>query len=544
MYPSALLLIAVLGAGTTDSPSWLDEVRYLISDPERKEYLALTSAEERTAFVEEFWRVRDQDPSTERNEFREAYLARVAEAHRKFGEGTDRARVWVLNGKPDQRLVYPNMKWEEPLPTQSRGPIELPEQGVRGGAVEGSRPVIRIDSPEAEIWTYFHSRAVAALTGPLEMIFMKVPDGELAVLYAARHARNPLLSARMLGNTPLFQGSRTAFSEYTLVYAGPPRFTDLTAFYRELLVNSASFDTMDLVRTVNQIRRPLDDAPERRALRRRLVEEVRSALFYEELPALLDAWRFEGAGGWAYLPFAVGVPGEELEGVTELSVVAEIRRSGKTVAELEDRIDLASADRERLRREGLTYQSRFAVQPGEQVLKVHVLDRARGRLFSRELPLSVTGGSGFRLSDPVFCRAVETITPGLDPAGIRTQRDWIRLTDLNPLVADSLMMVPDADRRFRRKDRLSLFLEIYRPELRDDRPRVEVRVRLYSAVRETASLPPVVLTHLTRDGERKISYAQTLDLSSLPTGGYRLVVEAVDLWSGNTAAGEGGFEVY
>jgi GWxTD domain-containing protein len=544
LYPSALLLIAVLGAGTNDSTSWLNEVGYLISDNERKEYLALTSAEDRAAFVEEFWRVRDQDPSSERNEFREAYLTRVAEAHRMFGAGTDRARVWVLNGKPDQRLVYPNMKWEEPLPTQSRSRTEILDQGVRGGAVEGSRPVIRIDSPEAEIWTYFHSRAVAALAGPLELIFMKVPDGELAVLYAARHARNPLLSARMLGNTPLFQGSRAAFSDYTVVYAGPPRYTDLTAFYRELLTNSGAFDTLDLVRTVSQIRRPLDDAPERRALRRKLVEEVRSALFFEELPARLQVWRFEGAGGWAYLPFAVSVPGDGLEGTTELTVVAEIRRDGKTVAELQDQIDLAAADRERLRRNGLTYQSRFAVQPGPQVMTLHLLDRSRGRLYSVEHPLSVKAGTGFRLSDPVICQDIQEVRQSSDPLGVRTQRDWIRLTDLNPLLADSHLMIPDGDGRFRRKDRLSLFFEIYRPEMRNDRPRVEIRLRLFGAGREVASLPPVVLTHLTQDGERKISYAQTLDLGRLPTGRYRLAVEATDLWSGNAAVAESGFEVY
>lgn len=544
MIPLSIVLVSLMAAGAGNAHGWLEQVQYLISDSERKEFLDLAGSEDRDRFIEEFWRSRDLDPSTERNEFREAYLARVEQANRDYGSGSDRARIFVLNGKPDQRLVYPPMQWEEPLPVATRTQTPQRDGGIRAAGVEGSRPAIRIDSPEAEIWTYYQVRSVAALAGPLELIFMKVPGGELSVLFAARHARNPVLLARMLGNTPLFQGSRTAFSDYTLVYAGPPRFAGLTEFYRQLLTNPASFDTLDLVRTTSHARRALDDAPERRLTRRKLVEEVQSALFFAELPGRMQAWRFQGADGWHYLPFFVSIPGNQLDGVSRLEVVAEIRRQGKIVAELEDHIDVSGADRSQIEDEGLTYQSRFAVGPGLQTLRLWVLDRERGRIFRGEHEFALHSEGGFELSDLVVCRSILPAGEAVDPAGIRTGRDWLRFSDLNPLRADQQLMVPSSDGRFRRKDRLTLYFEVYRPELRNDRPRVQVKLRLFQPDRELGSPPPVLLAHLTQDAERKISYAQTLDLGSLPPGSYRLRIEAIDTWAGAVAAAESGFEVH
>jgi GWxTD domain-containing protein len=91
---------------------FLSQVRYIMTREERKTYLSLPSFE-RPRFVEEFWKKRDTDPLTEANEYKDEYLKRVEEAKHLFTEGghsgwlTDRGRVFILLGPPEQRETYP-----------------------------------------------------------------------------------------------------------------------------------------------------------------------------------------------------------------------------------------------------------------------------------------------------------------------------------------------------------------------------------------------------------------------------------------------------
>jgi GWxTD domain-containing protein len=92
---------------------WLEkDVTYVITDEERKAFKKLTTDEERERFIEEFWRRRDPDPDTEENEFKEEYYERIAYANEHFSSGipgwkTDRGRIWIMYGKPDELETHP-----------------------------------------------------------------------------------------------------------------------------------------------------------------------------------------------------------------------------------------------------------------------------------------------------------------------------------------------------------------------------------------------------------------------------------------------------
>jgi len=91
---------------------FISEVRYIISAKERKIFKG-TPAEERARFVEEFWKVRDPDPTTEENEFRDEYYRRIDVANHLFREGgagwlSDRGRILILLGEPERRDTYPS----------------------------------------------------------------------------------------------------------------------------------------------------------------------------------------------------------------------------------------------------------------------------------------------------------------------------------------------------------------------------------------------------------------------------------------------------
>lgn len=106
-----------------EEQEFLSNVRYIITKQERKAFLSLP-ASDRAQFIEEFWKSRDPDPSTEANEYKTEYLKRISEAKHLFTEGgttgwlTDRGRVYILLGPPDQRETFPSGRFIDSLPIE------------------------------------------------------------------------------------------------------------------------------------------------------------------------------------------------------------------------------------------------------------------------------------------------------------------------------------------------------------------------------------------------------------------------------------------
>ncbi|HEX8708136.1 MAG TPA: GWxTD domain-containing protein [Pyrinomonadaceae bacterium] len=92
---------------------WLEkDVAYIITDQERQAFKKLTTDEEREQFIELFWRRRDPDPDTDENEYREEYYERIAYANERYASGipgwkTDRGRIYIMYGKPDEIETHP-----------------------------------------------------------------------------------------------------------------------------------------------------------------------------------------------------------------------------------------------------------------------------------------------------------------------------------------------------------------------------------------------------------------------------------------------------
>ena len=91
---------------------WLQEVEPIIRQDELDAWKKLDTNEEREQFINEFWRLRDPDPDTQENEYREAYFERLAYANEHFAAGipgykTDRGRIYLKYGKPDEIESHP-----------------------------------------------------------------------------------------------------------------------------------------------------------------------------------------------------------------------------------------------------------------------------------------------------------------------------------------------------------------------------------------------------------------------------------------------------
>ena len=92
---------------------WLKEDVSLIIRPEEEAaFEKLKTDEEREEFIKIFWDLRDPNPDTEENEYRDQHYERLAYANEHFSSGkpgwmTDRGRIYIKFGKPDEIEAHP-----------------------------------------------------------------------------------------------------------------------------------------------------------------------------------------------------------------------------------------------------------------------------------------------------------------------------------------------------------------------------------------------------------------------------------------------------
>src|SRR6266545_6814985 len=155
---------------------WKDEdVRWIITDEERKIFDSLKTDDEREQFIEGFWYRRDPDPDTDVNEYREEYYTRIAYANEHYTSGipgweTDRGRIYIMFGKADQIETHP-----------SGGSYDRP--AWEGGGTTSTYPF--------EIWWYRYIEGVGSdveiefvdPSGSGEYHIARSPDEKDALLY-------------------------------------------------------------------------------------------------------------------------------------------------------------------------------------------------------------------------------------------------------------------------------------------------------------------------------------------------------------------------
>lgn len=91
---------------------WINEVDLIMTDAERSAFKKLTTDEERENFSENFWLIRDPTPDTPENEYRDQFYERIDYANDHFASGiagmrTDRGKMYILNGPPDEIQSHP-----------------------------------------------------------------------------------------------------------------------------------------------------------------------------------------------------------------------------------------------------------------------------------------------------------------------------------------------------------------------------------------------------------------------------------------------------
>jgi GWxTD domain-containing protein len=101
---------------------WLNQdVRWIITDDERKAFMQLSNNEERDQFIEAFWQRRNPNPDSEDNEFKDEHYRRIEYANEHFPAGkpgwmTDRGRIYIVYGPADEVESHPSGgSYERPM---------------------------------------------------------------------------------------------------------------------------------------------------------------------------------------------------------------------------------------------------------------------------------------------------------------------------------------------------------------------------------------------------------------------------------------------
>jgi GWxTD domain-containing protein len=91
---------------------WIDTVKLIATHEEGEAWKKLKTDDEREQFIRVFWDLRDPDPDTEENEFKDEFYERQAYADEHFTSGkpgrmSDRGRIYIKFGKPDEIESHP-----------------------------------------------------------------------------------------------------------------------------------------------------------------------------------------------------------------------------------------------------------------------------------------------------------------------------------------------------------------------------------------------------------------------------------------------------
>jgi GWxTD domain-containing protein len=480
---------------------WIEtEVPYIISSVEQKNFLSLTTNAERDSFIENFWRIRNPDPGSETNTYKEEHYRRIAYANENFGvrryeDGwrSERGRMYIILGAPKQRAQYHD--------------------------VGNVRPM--------EIW--FYESSTPALPPYFYLLFFKPSASEDYRLYSPRfdgparlcstgETRNDSVMALSILRKAF--GDEVAKTTITLL---PNEHVDLNSF-------DPGLDSESLLSTINGL--PDNPVTKERLDANRLREHVTSSILTGETPPEFSYTIFRDNKGGETVSFLLKtlVPDPRLIDTGsdktlhyDLSLrTSVLTTDGKPVYEQEDLLTgkLTEAQAEVARKKRFAAEGRLPLAPGKYIVVATLTNNFTHIATRQHASITVPAPKNHGISiSPLLAYAAQTAIP--DPTGML------------PFSASKLRFTPrEAQTAYLRQgEHLPLVFQIWLdPNAVGSvvAPKVHLRYVFgeLSASHEAPSEENEEIETNNRDAAGNLLTGRTVDTSSLPPGSYMLVVRA------------------
>jgi GWxTD domain-containing protein len=487
---------------------WLEnDVKYIITDEERKAFKKLATDEEREQFIEQFWRRRDPDPDTEENEYRELYYERIAYANEHYTSGvpgwkTDRGRIYIKFGKPDEVESHPN-----------GGLYERP--AYHGGGSTTTYPF--------EIWFYRHLPGVG--TG-IEIEFVDpTGSGEFRI------ARSPNEKDAMLW----IPGAGQTFREQIGLADQSERALDFLGASNSTRWQDQPFERLMIIRDLERAPQvkfsdlesrlgsgdsgTLEDNP--------LDFDMRVDFFRQSEERVLTAFTIQTENKNLVFQDVGGVQTARLNIFGRITSLA-----GRRAGIFEDPVTTTATSEElsEMKDRKSAYQRAVPLAPGTYKVDVVVRDVVSGATGVRKLGFTVPKYTPEKLATSTLILAARLHSlQGQPPAGMFTIGEF--------------KVIPNVSGNYRRGEPLGLYLQVYNTGIDQTtlRPSVDVEYVILKGGKEIGKQPEDWKG--TSDAGQRLTLARLLRTDELTPGEFELAVRIRDRVSGQTLTQSAKFTV-
>lgn len=480
---------------------WLEtEVPYIISTVERKQFLTLMTDSERDSFIDAFWKIRNPDPNSGSNAYKDEHYRRLAYANEHFGtpkyeDGwrTDMGRIYITLGAPKQRAPY--------------------------HAVANIR--------EMEIW--FYQADTPALPPYFYLLFYKrssidpytlyspIQDGPVRLVSTGESRNDPVQALSILRK---FAGDEVARTTITLLPNGPFDFDHF----------EPSLDSDALLATINSL--PDNSVTKERLEAHRLMEHVTTSILTGEVAPEMGYGVFrddKGAETVSYLlrsltpdPRVIG-PGPDKSLQYDLTLRSSVLTpEGKFVYEQEEHLTgrVSEAQAEIARKKRFAAEGRLPLVPGKYTVVATLTNNLNQMATRQYVVITVPAPKSQAISiSPLLAYTAPAATP--DPGNTL------------PFSASKFRFTPRGVQSvyLRQGERLPLMFQLWLdPKTTGSTDAAKVRIRYVfgavTAAHESPAEEDEEIETANRDAAGNLLTGHTLNTSSLTPGTYRLVVGA------------------
>lgn len=255
-----------------------------------------------------------------------------------------------------------------------------------------------------------------------------------------------------------------------------------------------------------------------------------------EIPVSLRAPYFYTEANLARVNLALEIPAQLLPFEKEKGKLRSVvnvlgiayREDGAVAARFSDtvKLEMEKGEQKEFSKGPFSYQNTFNIAPGKYNLKV-VLGAANQKFGKYEMPLSIEpfDGKKFHLSGLALSNRLQPISQ------LTASLDAALLEERTPLVVKGIELMPSSSNRFKRGDKVGLYVEVYEPLLLSSNPpRVGILYSIFDQktnqqVFASNTLP---LEDFVQQGNPVIPVGMFLQLDQLQSGNYKLEVKARD----------------
>jgi GWxTD domain-containing protein len=480
---------------------WIEaEVPYIITSQERKEFLALSNDAERDSFIDTFWRIRNPNPASGVNVYKQEHYRRLAYANEHFGDPkyedgwrTDRGRMYIILGAPKQRAQY-------------HDPANL-------------RPM--------EIW--FYQAETPALPPYFYLLFYKrsatedyqlyspMNDGPVRLCTTGETRNDPV---RAIGLIRKFAGDEVAKTAITLL---PNESVNFQSF-------EPSMESESLLNKINNL--PDDPITKQRLEANRLREKVTSSIFLGDNDATLSYSVFRDDRGRMTLSYLLNLKfadarlvGTHPDGSNyyDMTLRTEIvTTEGRFVYTQEDHLggNLSPAAAEIAKKKRFGAEARLPLAPGKYNLTATLTNNVNKIAIRQSAAVTVPAPASQSVT-------LSNLLAYSKPAGIPDPQNQLPFSGshfrFTPLGAQNVYI--------RQGDKLALVFQLWL-DPKTTATAAPEKIHLHyvfgaiSASHDSPEQDDEDVDAANRDQAGNLLTGHTLDTSALMPGAYKVVVSA------------------